>query len=118
MIIVNWSFLIYFHFTASEVFPEMEIGDVGMKKKIVFLLISILFLSIFLGSHHHFCHHHSQTCSICLLSQPMLIPPSVTATDGIEPPLLTSLFFPSETLVPDYVSSITPVKGRAPPMHS
>jgi len=118
MIIVYWSVLIYLHSKASEVFPVLEIGDVGIKKRIVFLLIWILFLSIFLGSHYHFCHYHSQTCSICSLGQPILILPSVTVTDGIEPPLLTSFFFPSVTLVPDYVSSIIPIKDRAPPIRS
>jgi len=118
MIIVYWYFLIYLHSKAIEVFPELEIGDVGIKKRIVLLLIWILFLSIFLGSHYHFCHYHSQTCSICSPGQQIMILPSATAGDSIEPPPLTSPFFPSVALVPDYVSSITPVKGRAPPIRS
>lgn len=96
----------------------MEIGDVGMKKRIIFLLIWLLFLSVFLGSHYHFCHYHSQNCSVCSLSQPMLIPPSATAADSIEPLLVTSLFFPSVAPAPDHILSITPIKGRAPPIHS
>jgi len=99
-------------------FLKREIGDVAIKKRVLFLLIISFFISIFVGSQHHFCRYHSQTCSLSSFVEPMAVLSTVTADDSIAPAVLGGKLLPSAIPMPDDVSSIASMKVRAPPISS
>jgi len=88
---------------------------VAVRRRISYLLILLIFLSVFLGSHYHFCEYHSQSCSICALNDSMLFLPPVATTNDIEPPHFISQLLVSAGSVPVVITSAAPLRGRAPP---
>jgi len=94
--------------------------NVALSKKISFLLILFLLLSVFSGGFHHYCDYYSDTCSICPQTdnQPILFLTQANAVDLIQPLSVTSDLSLSAEFFPDPISSFTPLKGRAPPRNS
>lgn len=92
----------------------------AIKKKIILLLISALFFSVFSGGYHHLCNYHSQTRLTVHSAdtQSVLFPVQTAASDFIPPfPGVSTFLFPQE-FVPDHILMHQPRKGRAPPLGS
>jgi len=94
-----------------------EVSNLAFRKKLTFLLVIALLLSVFLGGYHHTCDCYSQSCSICSQAghQPVLLPTTAIAADENQPLLVKVGLFWSEEIFPDPALSYTPLSGRAPP---
>ncbi len=87
------------------------------RKQWTFLLILILFLSVFSGGYHHRCDYYSHACSICVHGgpHPDLSPAPAIAADDIRPLAAVSHLVLSAEKIPNPSLWHAPLSGRAPP---